>query len=307
MKRLRANHRRGIDGLADGVPAGVFGGLGFGLKWDMGWMHDTLNYLRHEPIHRSFHHGELLFRAVYAFSENFVLALSHDEVVHGKGSLLARMPGDDWQKFANLRLLYGYQWGLPGKKLLFMGCEWGQGREWNHDSGLDWHESSYPIHAGVLKWVADLNRLYRAEAALYEQDCRPAGFEWVDCNDAGTSVLTFLRKAADSDERILVVCNFTPVPRLGYRVGVPGPGYWRELLNGDAAEYGGSGHGNQGGVEADNEACHGHPWSLALCVPPLAVVFFKGRAGTAVAAEAPAEGVKEQESEGGAQTADERG
>jgi 1,4-alpha-glucan branching enzyme len=254
------------------------GGLGFGMKWDMGWMHDTLNYMRREPIYRSYHHGELLFRAVYAFSENYVLALSHDEVVHGKGSLLGKMPGDDWQKFANLRLLYGYQWGVPGKKLLFMGSEWGQGREWNHDAALDWDEAGHPLHEGVQRWVSDLNRLYRAEPALHEQDCRPAGFEWVDCNDADTCVLTFLRKPADSDERILVVCNFTPVPRFGYRVGVPGPGYWREMLNGDGAEYGGSCVGNQGGVEAANHPWHGQPWSLALTVPPLAVVFLKGKA-----------------------------
>jgi 1,4-alpha-glucan branching enzyme len=252
------------------------GGLGFGMKWDMGWMHDTLNYMKREPIYRSYHHGELLFRAVYAFSENYVLALSHDEVVHGKGSLLGKMPGDDWQKLANLRLLYGYQWSLPGKKLLFMGSEFAQGREWNHDAGLEWHEADYPEHTGVLKWISDLNRLYRAEPALHEQDCKPGGFEWVDCNDTETCILTFLRKPAEGDERILVVCNFTPIPREAYRVGVPGPGFWREVLNSDAAEYAGSGLGNKGGAEAEERACHRHRWSLELVVPPLGVVFFKG-------------------------------
>jgi 1,4-alpha-glucan branching enzyme len=255
------------------------GGLGFGLKWDMGWMHDTLAYMRREPVHRAFHHNELLFRMIYAFSENFVLPLSHDEVVHGKGSLLARMPGDDWQKFANLRLLLGYMYAQPGKKLLFMGSEWGQGREWNHDISLDWHQLEYPQHSGVQKWVADLNRVYRSEPALYELDCKPGGFEWVDCNDSASSVISFLRKGVATDDWVLVVCNFTPVTREGYRVGVPGPGWWTELLNGDAREYGGSGQGNRGGQTAEAQSWHGHPYSLVLTVPPLAVLFFKGRAG----------------------------
>jgi 1,4-alpha-glucan branching enzyme len=260
------------------------GGLGFGLKWDMGWMHDTLHYFAREPVHRAFHHNELLFRMVYAFSENFVMPLSHDEVVHGKGSLLARMPGDDWQKFANLRLLFGYQYGLPGKKLLFMGDEWGQGREWNHDGSLDWYQLDYSQHAGVHKWVADLNRLHRQEPALHELDCKPAGFEWVDCNDSASSVICFLRKGVGTDDWILVVCNFTPVTRGGYRVGVPGPGWWQEVLNGDATEYGGSGQGNQGGVQAEAASWHGQPYSLLLTVPPLAAMFFKGRAGPPPAA-----------------------
>jgi 1,4-alpha-glucan branching enzyme len=252
------------------------GGLGFGFKWDMGWMHDTLRYQAHEPIHRQYHHNELLFRMLYAFTENYVLPLSHDEVVHGKGSLLAKMPGDCWQKFANLRLLYGYMFAQPGKKLLFMGGEWGQGREWSHEHSLDWHQMNYPQHAGVQQWLADLNRLYRAEPALYEQDCKPQGFEWIDCNDSAASVISFLRKAASSTETILVLCNFTPVPRLEYQVGVPFGGYWKELLNSDAAIYGGSGVGNLGGVEATPESWHGQPYSVKIALPPLATVFLKG-------------------------------
>jgi 1,4-alpha-glucan branching enzyme len=251
------------------------GGLGFGLKWDMGWMHDTLQYLHRDPIHRRYHHNELVFRSVYAFSENYVLPLSHDEVVHGKGSLLGKMPGDDWQRFANLRLLLGWMYAQPGKKLLFMGAEWGQGPEWRHDGSLDWDLLSYPPHSGVQKWVADLNRLYRDEPALYEGDCTPAGFEWVDCSDAGHSVLCFLRKGIATAESVLVVCNFTPAPRWGYRVGVPGGGFWRELLNGDAKVYGGSGMGNLGGVTAEKSSWHGQPFSMPLTLPPLAVVFLK--------------------------------
>jgi 1,4-alpha-glucan branching enzyme len=250
------------------------GGLGFGLKWDMGWMHDTLDYFRNDPIFRQYRHNQLTFRALYANAENYVLPLSHDEVVHGKGSLLAKMPGDAWQQFANLRLLFGYMWATPGKKLLFMGGEFGQGCEWNHDSSLDWHQLGLPLHYGVLRWVMDLNRLYREERSLHEGDCQPWGFEWVDASDAGTSVLSFLRQGGY--ETMLVVCNFTPVVRYGYRVGVPQNGYWRELLNGDAAEYGGSGVGNEGGVMATAEPCHGRPYSLSLTLPPLAVVFFKG-------------------------------
>jgi 1,4-alpha-glucan branching enzyme len=258
------------------------GGLGFGLKWDMGWMHDTLQYLHRDPIHRPYHHNELLFRMLYAYSENYVLPLSHDEVVHGKGSLLERMPGDDWQKFANLRLLFGYMYGSPGKKLLFMGGEWGQRREWDHDHSLDWHLLGYPQHYGVQKWVADLNRLYSSEPALHEGDCRPAGFEWVDCTDAAASVISFLRNASSPAARVLVVCNFTPVPRHGYRVGVPTAGRWREALNGDAAEYGGSGQGNVGGVQTEPVAWHGRPHSLVLTLPPLAAVFFVEPAATGV-------------------------
>jgi 1,4-alpha-glucan branching enzyme len=253
------------------------GGLGFGLKWDMGWMHDTLKFLARDPIHRQYHHNEVTFRMVYAFSENYVLPLSHDEVVHGKGSLIAKMPGDDWQKFANLRLLFGWQWAQPGKKLLFMGGEWGQGREWNHDVSLDWHQSGEGWHRGVLQWVADLNHLYRREPALYEQDCKPAGFEWVDCTDAVSGIVSFLRKSTSGDEQVLVVCNFTPVTRFGYRVGVPFPGRWQELINSDGMIYGGSGQGNKGGFEPNDIEWHGRPWSLSLTVAPLAVMFFKGR------------------------------
>jgi 1,4-alpha-glucan branching enzyme len=251
------------------------GGLGFGLKWDMGWMHDTLQYFHRDPIHRQYHHNELQFRAIYASSENFVLPLSHDEVVHGKGSLLSKMPGDDWQRFANLRLLLGYMFGVPGKKLLFMGGEWGQWAEWHHDRSLDWHQLAYAPHAGVRQWVADLNRLYREEPALHEGDCRPTGFEWVDCTDSSSSVLSFLRKGTGSAPTVLAVCNFTPVPRTGYRVGVPAPGFWREVLNSDALEYGGSGTGNRGGLDADGTPWHGHGQSLVLTLPPLGALFFK--------------------------------
>ncbi len=250
------------------------GGLGFGLKWDMGWMHDTLHYMGNDPVHRQYHHGQLTFRAIYANAENYVLPLSHDEVVHGKGSLLSKMPGDAWQKFANLRLLLGYMWATPGKKLLFMGGEFGQGREWNHDQSLDWHQLGLPPHYGVMRWVMDLNRLYRDERSLHEGDCQPWGFEWVDASDAATSALTFLRLGGY--ETTLVVCNFTPVVRPEYRVGVPHGGYWREVLNGDGTEYGGSGVGNGGGVMAAPEPCHGKPCSLSLTLPPLAVMFFKG-------------------------------
>lgn len=251
------------------------GGLGFGLKWNMGWMHDTLAYFSKDPIYRKYHHDQLTFSIWYAFSENFVLPLSHDEVVHGKGSLLGKMPGDDWQKFANLRALLGYMYGHPGKKLLFMGDEFGQWREWNHDESLDWHLLAYAPHRGLQQWVRDLNELYRREPALHEGDCDPAGFEWVDFHDWEQSVISFLRKAQSSDDVVLVVCNFTPVPRSDYRVGVPRPGFWRELLNSDAREYGGSGHGNLGGVTADPVSFHGRPYSLSLTLPPLSVLFLK--------------------------------
>jgi 1,4-alpha-glucan branching enzyme len=251
------------------------GGLGFGLKWDMGWMHDTLQYIAHEPVHRKYHHNEITFRQLYAFHENFVLPLSHDEVVHGKGSLLGRMPGDDWQKFANLRLLYAYMWAQPGKKLLFMGGEFGQWHEWRHEDSLDWHLLQFAPHDGVRRVIEDLNRLYRQEPALHERDCDPAGFEWVDCNDAPASVLSFLRRGRDPTETVLVACNFTPVPRPAYRIGVPSGGHWVELINTDAHEYGGSGFGNLGGLEAGSESAHGRPHSLLLSLPPLAAVFLK--------------------------------
>ena len=249
-----------------------WGGLGFGFKWDMGWMHDTLRYLSHEPVHRSWHHGELTFRAVYAFTENFVLPLSHDEVVHGKGSLLAKMRGDDWQQRANLRLLYGYQYAVPGKKLLFMGAELADWREWNHDEGLRWELLDDDRHAGVLRWVSDLNELYRAEPALHDLDTDPSGFEWVRWEEAGTSALSFLRKARDG-RVMLAVCNFTPVPRENLLVGVPVGGFWRERLNSDAPFYGGSGMGNLGGVEAQPVPSHGRPRTLTLTAPPLGCVF----------------------------------
>jgi 1,4-alpha-glucan branching enzyme len=251
------------------------GGLGFGMKWDMGWMHDTLQYMSRDPIFRKYHHNNLTFRMVYAFSENFVLPLSHDEVVQGKGSLLGKMPGDDWQKFANLRLLFGYMYAQPGKKLLFMGGEFGQWREWQHDESLEWNLLDYQRHANIQKWIEDLNRLYRTEPALHELDCKQAGFEWIDCNDTERSTLSLIRKANSSDDIVLVVLNFTPMPHHNYRVGVPRGGFWKEILNSDANLYGGSGQGNLGGVEASPIPFHGRNNSLNMVLPPLATVFFK--------------------------------
>jgi 1,4-alpha-glucan branching enzyme len=249
------------------------GGLGFGLKWDMGWMHDTLNYFATDPIHRKYHHSNLTFRRMYAFSENFVLPLSHDEVVHGKASLLSKMPGDDWQKFANLRLLLGFMYAQPGKKLLFMGGEFGQRREWNHDASLDWDLLQRPPHHGLQRWVADLNRTYRQEPALHALDCDPAGFEWVDCSDSEASVISLLRAGPPGTRPILVVSNFTPVPRTNYRTGVPAGGAWQELLNSDGRDYGGSGWGNLGTIEAAPVPAHGRPFSLMLTLPPLSILF----------------------------------
>ncbi len=251
------------------------GGLGFGMKWDMGWMHDTLEYMALDPIYRKYQHNNLTFRMLYAFHENFVLPLSHDEVVYGKGSLLGRMAGDDWQKFANLRLLFGYMFAQSAKKLLFMGGEFGQWREWAHDGSLDWHLLQYASHQGLQKWVADLNGVYRREPALHERDFDPAGFEWIDCHDADASVISLLRRGTSTDELILVVCNFTPVPRVNYRIGAPRGGFWKELLNSDAREYGGSGMGNLGGIEADPSPIHGRPYSLTLTLPPLSALFLK--------------------------------
>jgi 1,4-alpha-glucan branching enzyme len=250
------------------------GGLGFGFKWDMGWMHDTLQYFRRDPIYRRFHHNELTFRGLYMFTENYVLPLSHDEVVHGKGSLLDKMAGDVWQKFANLRLLYSYMFAQPGKKLLFMGGEFGQWREWSHDTSLDWHLLMFPSHQGMLRLISDLNRLYRSEPALHELDCDPKGFEWIDANDADTSVYSFLRKNRHG-ETILVVLNATPVVREDYRVGVPFGGWWRELLNSDSEYYWGSGQGNAGGMMAEELPSHGRPFSLRLRLPPLGALYFK--------------------------------
>ena len=253
------------------------GGLGFGLKWDMGWMHDTLEYMSREPIHRKYHHNNLTFRMLYAFHESFVLPLSHDEVVHGKGSLLGKMPGDDWQKFANLRLLFGYMYAQPAKKLLFMGDEFGQWQEWKHEESLEWHLLQYVPHAGLQRWVADLNQLYRSEPALHQLDCDPAGFEWIDCLDAESSIISLIRKGKSTGDLVLAVCNFTPVPRSNYLVGAPRGGLWRELLNSDAAHYGGSGLGNLGAVEAAPMPLHGRTHTLALTLPPLSALFFKSQ------------------------------
>jgi 1,4-alpha-glucan branching enzyme len=251
------------------------GGLGFGLKWDMGWMHDTLSYMSQDAYFRKYHHNKLTFRMLYAFHENFVLPLSHDEVVYGKGSLLGKMPGDVWQKFANLRLLYGYMYAQAAKKLLFMGGEIGQWNEWTHDRSLDWDLLQIPIHTDLQRWVSDLNRLYRSEPALYEHDIDPAGFEWIDCNDAESSVISLLRKGATTQDLLLVVCNFTPVPRSNYRIGVPRGGYWQEVLNSDAPLYGGGGWGNLGGTDAAPVPLHGRNHSVTLTLPALSALFFK--------------------------------
>ncbi|HZC00014.1 MAG TPA: 1,4-alpha-glucan branching protein GlgB [Gammaproteobacteria bacterium] len=251
------------------------GGLGFGMKWNMGWMHDTLNYLAQDPIHRKYSHDQLSFSLWYAFYENFVLPLSHDEVVHGKASLIGKMPGDDWQKFASLRLLFGYMYGHPGKKLLFMGGEFAQWREWNHDESLHWHLLQYPMHQGIQRWVRDLNQLCRLEPALHELDFAAVGFEWIDVHNAEQSVIGFIRKAKSTDTLILVVANFTPVPRLNYRVGAPRGGWWQEILNSDAELYGGCGYGNLGGIEAAPVQTHGRYYSLSLTLPPLGILFLK--------------------------------
>jgi 1,4-alpha-glucan branching enzyme len=248
------------------------GGLGFGMKWNMGWMHDTLAYFGKDPVHRRFHHDKLTFSLWYAFNERFALPLSHDEVVHGKGSLVGRMPGDEWRKLANLRLLFGWMWSHPGKKLLFMGGEIGQEREWSHERELDWWILDRPGHRGLQQWVTDLNRLYREEPALHRRDFDADGFEWVDASDVGNSIVAFLRRAP-GERPVLVACNFTPVVRYDYRVGVPQAGTWIERLNGDAPVYGGSGVGNLGRVEANGPAWHGRPHSLQLTLPPLAAVF----------------------------------
>jgi 1,4-alpha-glucan branching enzyme len=250
------------------------GGLGFGMKWDMGWMHDTLRFFSKDPIHRRFHHNDLTFRMMYAFTENFVLPLSHDEVVHGKGSLIGKMPGDDWRKFANLRLLFAHMYAQPAKKLLFMGGEIGQWREWSHDRGLDWELLDSTNHATLQRWVEDLNKAYRTIPALHELDFSPDGFEWIDCCDTENSIVSLLRKPkSDPEETVVIVLNFTPIPRQNYQVGVPRGGYWREILNSDAELYGGSGQGNMGGVEASPIPLHGRKWSVNLTLPPLGAVF----------------------------------
>ncbi|MCL5743692.1 MAG: 1,4-alpha-glucan branching protein GlgB [Acidobacteria bacterium] len=251
------------------------GGLGFGYKWNMGWMHDMLDYMSKDPVYRGYHHNRLTFSLMYAFSENFVLPFSHDEVVHGKGSMIGKMPGDDWRKFANLRLLYGYMTAHPGKKLLFMGDEFGQWKEWNHDESLDWALLDYPLHAGLQRWVRDLNTFYRGRPALYQCDAGAGGFEWIDCNDSQRSVISFRRRGHDPQDEVLFICNFTPEPRQNYRIGVPESGVWKEALNGDATLYGGSGQGNLGSVSAAPIPMHNYPWSLNLTLPPLAMIAFE--------------------------------
>jgi len=288
------------------------GGLGFGMKWNMGWMHDTLEYFSRDPVYRKYHHDQITFSVWYAFNENFMLPLSHDEVVHGKGSLIGKMPGDDWQKFANLRLLLGYMYAHPGKKLLFMGGEFGQWREWSHERSLDWHLLEYPLHSGIRRMVGELNRLYRSNPALHSGDFDQRGFEWIDLHDREQCVLSFLRLATvqmptgvsgpggqnrgrvpeadlhagkrqpSEEDLLLVVCNFTPVVRNNYRVGVPKKGYWREVMNSNAREYGGTGHGNFGGVEASPVPYHGRDHSLSLTLPPLGILFFKWEGKRAV-------------------------
>jgi 1,4-alpha-glucan branching enzyme len=250
------------------------GGLGFGMKWNMGWMHDVLEYMTHDPIHRRYHHNQLTFSMLYAFNENFILSLSHDEVVYGKRSLLGQMPGDDWRKRANLRLLLGYLFTHPGKKLLFMGGEFGQSNEWNHESSLDWHLLDDPRHGGIRQWARDVIKFHGAEPALYENDFSSDGFAWIDGNDAEKSVLLYLRFGSDRERPCLIACNFTPTPRPGYTVGVPVAGFWREALNSDAREYGGSGLGNMGGVRTTPLPSHGQFRSLSLTLPPLAIVIF---------------------------------
>ena len=251
------------------------GGLGFGMKWNMGWMHDTLKYFQTDPIHRRYHHGQISFSIWYAFTENFLLPLSHDEVVHGKGALIGKMPGDEWQQFANLRLLYGYMWAHPGKKLLFMGGEFGQRREWQHEESLEWHVLQYPLHDGVQRWIGDLNHGYRTLPGLHAQDFNAEGFDWIDCQDWEQSVIAFMRRGNRPQDVVIVVCNFTPVPRHNYRLGVPFGGSWEEVLNSDAAIYGGSNIGNLGRIDAAPVAAQGHFQSLPLVLPPLGVVYLR--------------------------------
>jgi 1,4-alpha-glucan branching enzyme len=250
------------------------GGLGFGMKWDMGWMHDTLSYMSREPIHRRHHHSDLSFRMLYAFHENFCLPLSHDEVVHGKRSLIDKMPGDMWQKNANLRALFGYMYAQPGKKLIFQGGEIAQWNEWYHEASVDWHLLRWDDHKGIQRWIADLNKFYQTEPAMYELDNDPSGFQWIDIHDWQQSTVSLLRKGKNTNALVTIVCNFTPVPRESHRVGVPLQGYWREALNSDAREYAGSGMGNAGGVMTEPIESHGLPFSIKIVLPPLAALFF---------------------------------
>jgi 1,4-alpha-glucan branching enzyme len=251
------------------------GGLGFTYKWNMGWMNDTLEYIRKDPVYRRYDHWHLTFSLIYAFNENFILPFSHDEVVHGKGSMFEKIPGDDWQKSATLRTLYALMYTHPGKKLLFMGMEFGQGREWHYDNSLDWHLLEYPLQAGIQGFVRDLNRLYSAEPSLHQIDFEPAGFQWIDCNDNENSVISFVRRAADPNDFVVVLLNFTPVPRDGYRVGVPEAGAYIELLNSDADAYGGTNHGNGGAVFSEPIAAHGFAQSIRLNLPPLGALLLK--------------------------------
>ncbi|NNK96214.1 MAG: 1,4-alpha-glucan branching protein GlgB [Desulfobacterales bacterium] len=251
------------------------GGLGFSLKWNMGWMHDTLGYMSKDPIHRKYHQNDMTFGLLYAFNENFILPLSHDEVVHGKGALLTKMAGDEWQKFANLRAYYGFMWAHPGKKLLFMGCEFGQWQEWNFNTSLEWAALEAPNHQGLQRSIQDLNRLYKNEPALYENDFEQDGFEWIDASDTDNNVLSFIRKAKSSDEFLIIVSNFTPVPWNNYRIGVPKPGYYHEIFNSDSENYRGSNVGNDGGQATNSTQMHGHPQSLSLKLPPLATIMLK--------------------------------
>jgi 1,4-alpha-glucan branching enzyme len=256
----------------------TYGGLGFSLKWNMGWMNDTLRYLRHDPIHRRHHHDELTFSLIYAFSENFALPLSHDEVVHGKGSLLGQMPGDLWQKFANLRLLFSYMWTHPGKKLLFMGSDFGQWNEWNHDTELQWDLLQWNSHQGIQRLVSDLNALYKNEPALHQADLENRGFEWIDCHSRDDSVLAYIRRGNNPDDFLIVVCNFTPVVRKGYRLGVPKEGWYREIFNSDSQYYDGSNVGNFPGLSATIPGHHMRPHAVAVTLPPLGVVVLKPQA-----------------------------
>jgi 1,4-alpha-glucan branching enzyme len=251
------------------------GGLGFTFKWNMGWMHDMLAYMREDPVHRRWHHGQITFSMLYAFTENFVLPFSHDEVVYGKRSMLEKMPGDDWQKHASLRALYGYLFAHPGKKLMFMGAEFGQRHEWNHDTSLNWAELEHPLHQGLQRWVRDLNAAYRREPSLHEVDFDARGFRWIDCHDADNSVVSLLRTARNQAEFSLAVVNFTPVARTDYVVGVPDTGWYREVLNSDAGIYGGGNVGNGGGVPADGPPAHGLPQSIRLTIPPLGFLLLK--------------------------------
>jgi 1,4-alpha-glucan branching enzyme len=258
-----------------GVSRPVYlGGLGFGFKWNMGWMHDTLAYFEQDPVYRRYHHHELTFSLVYAFTENFILPLSHDEVVHGKGSMLAKMPGDKWQKMANLRSLYAFMWAHPGKKLLFMGCEIAQEQEWSHERSLDWHLLEDPQHEGMRRLVRDLNHVYRDAKALWDVDFEASGFAWLEPNDAENNVVSFLRRSENGEDVLVAACNLSPVPRHGYRMGLPRGGRWREALNSDADVYGGSGLGNMGGVDAEPSPWHGQPYSAEMTLPPLSVVWF---------------------------------